>query len=105
MPKPDYNLRDPKGWCGDPKRGAALGRRTVHGEPNYAGKMVLVRVRVDNGGYDKNGTYFGDGGRFSVYWFASADEDQSIEGTLWAASREEAKRHVREMYPNARFYR
>ena len=26
---PDYSTHDPKGWCGDPRRGAALGRATI----------------------------------------------------------------------------
>lgn len=104
--KPDYDLRDPKGWCGDPKRGAALGRRAVFGDSNYAGLMVLRKVPLDDGGYDKNGTYFGTGHPGGdLYWYASTDEDQSIEGCLRAHTRDQAKAEVRKMYPKARFYR
>ena len=31
--RPDYTTNDPKGWCGDPARGAALGRPSYHAHP------------------------------------------------------------------------
>ncbi len=65
---PDYAVNDPKGWGGDPKRGAALGRPSDHC-PGYSGKLHLRRVRLDRGGYDQNGTYFGIGD--PLYWVAS----------------------------------
>jgi len=97
---PSYSTNDPKGWCGDPKRGSALGRPAVVGE--YDGsKLTLRRVPIDSGGYDRNGTYFGIGER--MYWCASNDGE--IDYVFRAASREDAKRIVREYYPNARFLR
>jgi hypothetical protein len=99
----DYKLRDPKGWCGDPRRGAALGRSHVEGDLKYAGKMALRRVYL-NGDYDSLGTYWGGGGGSPIYWYASEDEGQTIEGTVRAKSRADAKAQVRAMYPNARFH-
>lgn len=101
--KPDYALRDPKGWCGDPKRGAALGRPGKVGDKKYRGKIGLYRVALDSGGYDRLGTYFGIGG--PLYWYVSLDEDQTIEGHLRASGRTEAKKKIREEYPLARFNR
>lgn len=106
--KPSYQTHDPKGWGGDPSRGAALGRPTVaDGEPE--GKMTLRRVRMCSccGAYDENGTYFGTvdyrHGVYPLYWYA--DEGGNVDGVLRARSRDEAKRQVLEKYPNARFYR
>jgi hypothetical protein len=98
---PDYKTHDPRGWCGDPSRGAALGRPTVaDGEPE--GKMTLRRVRMSaDGAYDSNGTYFGCGE--PLYWYA--DEGGNVDAVLRARSREDAKRQVREIYPTAKFYR
>ena len=99
--RPSYKTNDPRGWCGDPSRGAALGRPTVKGDATFAGKLTLHRVHLDQGGYDVNGTYFGAGA--PLYWYAS--DDETIDGMLRASSREDAKRQVRAMYPQARFFR
>lgn len=98
-----YQDNDPKGWCGDPRRGAALGRHDRHA-PDFEGKLVLRRVRLDVGGYDQNGTYFGARrpGR-ALYWYAA--EDGSIDAMADAAGREDAKGKIRVRYPRARFFR
>jgi hypothetical protein len=96
-----YKTHDPKGWCGDPTRGAALGRPSIQGSRDYAGRFVLRRIRLDTGGYDSNGTYFGEGQ--PLYWYASADG--SIDRMLRADSRAAAKAAVLEKYPHATFSR
>ena len=103
MGMPSYKTNDPKGWCGDPKRGAALGRgpALLRADPAQPVKLVLRRMRLDSGGYDCNGTYFG--GPNNLYWYA--DADGTIDAMLRADSREEAKEKVREQYLFARFYR
>jgi len=99
---PNYKTNDSRGWCGDPRRGAALGRPTVQDAPtDFADKLHLRRVRLDSGGYDLNGTYFGHGQ--PLYWCASADG--SVDFMLRAHSRDEAKAAVRERYPHAHFFR
>lgn len=100
---PSYKTHDPKGWCGDPKRGAALGRHTYEGDPSFAGKLVLRRIYLDSGGYDPNGTYWGHGR--SLYWFANHEVEPPIDGMFRADSREDAKEQIRARYPKARFYR
>ena len=98
---PSYSTNDPKGWCGDPARGAALGRATIHeAEPDEDLKLVLRRVRLDSGGYDPNGTYFGIGA--PLYWYAN--EEGSVDAVVRAQCRNEAKKKVRAHYPKARFY-
>jgi len=99
---PDYKTNDPRGWCGDAKRGAALGRVAIDDAGrDFAGKLVLRRVHLDAGGYDGNGTYFGDGE--PLYWFA--DADGMIDRMLRAKDRAEAKRKILAIHPKARFYR
>jgi hypothetical protein len=97
---PNYKTHDPRGWCGDPKRGAALGRCYINGE--YDGRpMVLQHIRLDSGGYDVLGTYWGLGER--LYWAAS--QNGEVELTFRANNRDSAKAYVRGRYPEAKFMR
>jgi hypothetical protein len=99
----DYSRHDPKGWCGDPTRGAALGRPTVKDAPrDYAGKLYIRRVYLNSGGYDSNGTYFGTGA--PLFWVSANDEspDVDVDFMLRAASRDAAIVKVRAEYPNAK---
>jgi hypothetical protein len=98
---PDYKTRDPKGWCGNPARGAALGRANLYGDSEFAGKLTLRRVYLNSGGYDSLGTYWGHG--TPLYWYAS--DDGTVDGVVRARSRVAAKDEIREDYPNARFWR
>jgi hypothetical protein len=99
---PSYSDNDPRGWCGDPKRGAAMGRPTVDADDRTAPvKLYLRRSYLDNGGYDRNGTYFGIGA--PLYWCADADGE--IDFMLRARDRADAKRQVVAKYPNATFWR
>ena len=96
--KPNYRDNDPRGWCGDPRRGAAMGRGSRHVEPSFDGRLFLERVRLNQGGYDRLGTYFGSGD--PLYWCCS--EDGSIDYCLRASSRTEARATVLKRYPAAR---
>ena len=96
----DYRTNDPRGWCGDIRRGAALGRDSYKGKYSD-GRLVLREVRLDNGGYDRLGTYWGHGER--LYWCASEDGD--IDYCFRAVDRAEAKKKVLADYPAAKFYR
>ncbi len=95
--QPDYSTNDPKGWCGDPKRGAAMGRPSDH-SPGFAGKLTVKRVVLNSGGYDRNGTYFGIGA--PLYWVAS--EDSEVDYMLRAADRASARAMVLVKYPDAK---
>jgi len=97
---PNYSTRDPRGWGGDPARGAALGRPSAHSS-GHVGRFCLRKVRLDSGGYDPNGTYFGIGE--PLYWAAS--EDGEVDFMLRAPSRNVARGIVLEQYPGAKVRR
>ena len=97
--KPSYKTHDPKGWCGDITRGAAFGRPRIHDESaEFSGEITLRKVRLDQGGYDPNGTYFGIGR--PLYWYANAEG--TIDGMLRDDSRTGARAQVLAKYPKAR---
>ncbi len=80
--------------------GASMGRPRDLPEDTAAPiKLHLERVRLDSGGYDKGGAYWGTGLRLYVAW---ADDVQLF---YRGATREQIKAFVREQIPNARFYR
>jgi len=81
--------------------GAPMGRRTWNGNTApYAGRMYLRRIRLDRGGYDSGGAYWGVGQRLYGY----AAEDDSVNGFVRANDWEDAKARVRRLYPLARFF-
>ena len=99
----DYSRNDPRGWGGDPTRGAALGRPTVDADnPNtFTGKLTIKRTKIDSGGYDKNGTYFGIGN--PLFWVS--DDDGDVDYMIRAYDREEARNKVLGKYPKAKVAR
>ena len=99
---PSYKTHDPRGYCGDPARGAAMGRATIRkGAPS--GKLTLRRIRINSDGYDANGTYWGLSSINDLYWYADAGEN--LDGTVWAKDREDAKREVLLKHPGVEFLR
>lgn len=96
---PDYKTNDPKGWHGDPSRGAALGRHDVHdASPEFDGVLTLKRILIVDG-YDPNGTYYGD--ESPLYWYA--DDEGDIDAVTRAKDREDAKKIILKRYPKAKF--
>ena len=84
--------------------GAPMGRRG-EGVPNGVGdhpmKYNLRRVRLNSGGYDDGGAYWGAGQ--PLYYFE--DEDGN-SGYFRALTRTKAKAHIVEhVNANAKFYR
>lgn len=63
-------------------------------------KFSLRRVRLNSGGYDSGGAYWGIGK--PLYWASNADG--TAEMFFRASTRGDAKTVVRERYPNARFW-
>ncbi len=96
----NYKQNDPKGWCGDPTRGAALGRSTVDqpDEDTFAEPLAIKRVPLDRGGYDPNGTYFGTGK--PLYWVGSCDGN--VDRVLRASNDADALSQVEALYPEAK---
>jgi hypothetical protein len=93
-----YARSSPRGWGGDPSRGAALGRATEAGSADYDGKLALIRIKINRGGYDPQGTYFGVGEPL----FNLSDEDGTIDRTFRARDRKAAVAMARGMYPRAK---
>ena len=66
----------------------------------YQPKVTLQRIRLDSGGYDPQGAYWGVGQ--PLYW--AATDDGQLDSTFRAYDRDAAKEHVRKTIPGARFY-
>ncbi len=94
-----YTDNDPKGWGGDPTRGAALGRSEINtpDEETYTTPLILKHVPIDKQGYDPNGTYFGTGER--LYWLAS--DDGCIDRVFRAKDDAEALALAKAEHPGA----
>lgn len=80
--------------------GAPMGRSEQHAAPTTL-KFTLQRVRINAGGYDSGGAYWGIGQ--PLYWYES--EDGEVSAFLRAVNRYAAKIKILESYPSARFYR
>lgn len=73
---------------------------TIDPEPRFH----LRRVRLDSGGYDSGGAYWGHGGQ--LFEAFTDDGAEFLTVRAWERDgREAAKAEVRETYPRARFYR
>ena len=97
-PRPDLS---PRGWNGGPvKYGASMGRPSYADIP-HQGRIALRRIRLDAGGYDSGGAYWGHGE--ALYWAGSGCK--SIDMFFRAPGRDAAKARVRETCPGATFYR
>lgn len=89
-----YASRDPRGWCGDPSRGAALGRSSLMGEP--VGVLRVCHVPTDSGGYDVLGTYWGIGQ--ALYWLA--DLGGEVDTCFRAEDHGAAYAQARALFPS-----
>ena len=79
--------------------GASMGRRDIITEPLTVKKLHLQRVRLDSGGYDPGGAYWGHGAPLFVAWC------DGREMFFRAGDRAEAKEIVKAVFKNAKFYR
>ncbi len=105
-----YNKPD-RGWMGDRSRGAGMGRSSDH----LAGLIVepcdspftLRHVRLNSGGYDSGGAYWGHHQR--LYWWAITQHcegsSEESSGYFRARDRKAAKEHIKGLHEHARFYR
>lgn len=64
-------------------------------------RFTLQRVRLNSGGYDSGGAYWGHGQ--PLFWYEGPGPGE--DGHLRASDREAAKAAVRKLHPAARFYR
>lgn len=93
------------------KYGAPMGRKSGHldglqilaSDPPF----TLQRVRINSGGYDAGGAYWGLGSPL-YWWSVTLTEDDSVDecsGFFRVADRAHAKAKIRELHPHARFFR
>jgi len=88
------------------KYGASVGQRSDHviwDDDENPPKFHLQRVSINSGGYqsDANCIYWGVGEPLYHYF----TEDNEVDAFTRAASREDAKRIIRERDTNAKFFR
>lgn len=110
MTTPAHKTPDP-GWCGDRSRGAGMGRSGDNLDALIIeatdAPFTLQQVRLDNGGYDQGGAYWGHHQR--LYWWSvtitEGDATDECSGYFRAPSRTAAKSHILELHPLARFFR
>lgn len=89
------------------KYGSPMGRREcLPLGKDLPYKFYLSRVPMCSccGAYDKQGAYWGTG---TPLWRAYGEHDDGIDVELFtrAPTRESAKQHVLDQYPNAKFFR
>jgi hypothetical protein len=95
----------------DCKYGAPMGRTEKRGDTTISFKFRLFRVRLDQGGYDEGGAYWGIG--TPLYCAEAIDCEATAECKLdelpvqffRSNSRDTAKAHITGKYPKARFFR
>lgn len=83
--------------------GASMGRRDNMTETSYPVKFHLERVRLDSGGYDNGGAYWGYGAPLYYAHGDGAEERQEV--FFRAYNRDDAKKQLRAAYPKCSFYR
>ncbi len=64
-------------------------------------KFYLLKIRLDSGGYDRTGQYWGVGA--ALYQYVANSDD--VSGHLRATTRDGAKSEVMTRHPGARFFR
>lgn len=92
----NHHLRDIKAYS---YRGADMGRRAIAKDSTKP--LHLQKVRLDNGGYDPGGAYFG--GPDDIY--CAFNKDFSFRIMTRANSRNEAKEIFNEDFQNLTFIR
>ena len=90
-------------WFPYAVQGTLGGSQKIIGYPGMAleSPVSIQEVRLDSGGYDRTGTYYGRG---APLWQVRTRVDD-LYFRLRAPDRDAVKRRVLELYPYARFYR
>jgi hypothetical protein len=88
--------------------GAPMGRRQTGYGADPTTKFNLVHIRLNNGGYDRGGAYWGIDKPlyyYHAYETHPNEKEVDISDFIRAYDREDAKTIIRHNYPNARFFR
>jgi hypothetical protein len=96
-----FKKNAPKGYCGDPGRGAAMGRADINPKAEPAGPLTVCFVARCGGGYDVCGTYWGCCPDHVLYFaYGNDKEGNDIEMTFWAKGDVSARKYMLNMYPD-----
>jgi hypothetical protein len=96
-----FKKNAPKGYCGDPVRGAAMGRADINPTAEPAGPLTVCFVERYDGGYDVCGTYWGCSSDHGLYFAYGDDaEGNDIEMLFWAKGDVSARKYMLNMYPD-----
>lgn len=91
------------------KYGAPMGAPEWRGDPDYAYKFSLQKLKFVDYCYSLDGTYWGGPANLYCAWCPAHDTPEGFEDDVRmfvrASSRQDAKRKVLEHYPNAKFFR
>jgi hypothetical protein len=68
-------------------------------------KLHLNRIRLNLGGYDSGGAYWGVGAPLWHAWADAGEETEAVEAFFRASDREEARAIAADRFPGATFYR
>jgi hypothetical protein len=79
--------------------GAPMGRRTYC--DNQEAKCSLFKVRLDSGGYDGGGAYFGFGNPL----YCCRDDNGQVQLFRRAINRKTVKEIIKKDFPTLKFYR
>lgn len=86
------------------KYGADIGRGDdTPADPGVSIKLHLTRMRIDAGGYDTGGAYWGIGDH--MYCAEGETDTESARIFVRAKNRQDAKAKILRKLPNASFYR
>ena len=95
-----HPYQTPSGWCGDPKRGASMGR-TSDLSLDTTATLHLRRVPLDEGGYDPGGAYWGTPHDLFIAEVISSDIDNEEGATHYLRAR--SIEDARAQFPRASF--
>lgn len=82
------------------KYGSDMGRIDYAPDTN---KLYLAKMRIDAGGYDAGGAYWGVGDCHIGHMYRCWNDESDI--FIRAKNRDEAKKQILKKYPYATFYR
>lgn len=100
-------MRHPKLPMVTGKYGAPMGRASTVVDIDTPVKFYLYRMPMVDGDYDSGGAYWGGGDRIIGWMYHAYGDGPTVRNECFvrAISRAEAKEEVKELFPNATFYR
>lgn len=86
--------------------GSSMGRFSSTPGPCTPGaKFYLSKLKLDSGGYDSGGAYWGHPNNLYRAYSSEGNGEEVQESFFRAKNRKEAKETVKASFPGAKFYR